>query len=87
MSMVGTTPKRFERMIRFRRSLHSLIDSKLPLKNIGLEAGYYDQSRFIQDFKALMFESSKDFKASLTGSCRLHQAVINYDFRLLRTSS
>lgn len=48
---VGTTPKRYANIVRFR----SLIGGRYSGKNlteIGLNAGYFDQSHFIKDFKA-----------------------------------
>ena len=49
--LVGTTPKKYASIVRFRNLFEK------PLKNgrltdIALDAGYYDQSHFIKDFKS-----------------------------------
>lgn len=49
--LVGTSPKRYAGIIRFR----NLFEQPLPagdLTAMALRAGYYDQSHFIKDFKS-----------------------------------
>lgn len=48
---VGTTPKRYASIIRFRNLFEQSFENE-SLTNIALNAGYYDQSHFIKDFKA-----------------------------------
>lgn len=48
---VGTTPKQYINIIRFRNLFLSNY-AKDNLTEIALKAGYYDQSHFIKDFKA-----------------------------------
>ena len=48
---VGTTPKRYANIVRFR-DLFQSNHSKDNLTEIALKAGYYDQSHFIKDFKS-----------------------------------
>jgi AraC-like DNA-binding protein len=44
------------------------VDEKhLPLTHIGLEAGYYDQSHFIKDFKEFSGTSPKKFLNQSSG--------------------
>jgi AraC-like DNA-binding protein len=62
ISAVGTSPKAFSRLIRFHSSL-SLRKGKDfdNLTALALEAGYYDQSHFIRDFKAFSGLSPKQY--------------------------
>ncbi len=48
--LVGTTPKKYASIIRFRHLFEKPQENK-RLTEIALEAGYYDQSHFIKDFK------------------------------------
>jgi AraC-like DNA-binding protein len=47
---VGVPPKRLARIIRFRRALELLHRGGLPLTEIALRTGYYDQPHFNSDF-------------------------------------
>jgi len=49
----GTSPKMFARLVKFRfalKKLHSITPHG-SLTNVAYDAGYYDQSHFIHDFK------------------------------------
>lgn len=49
----GLTPKAFTRLTRFRAAAINLQQNPLlPLDNLALNSGYYDQAHFIHDFKA-----------------------------------
>ena len=48
---VGTTPKRFARLARFQRAV-SLMDFAPGLAAVAQDAGYYDQSHFVREFRA-----------------------------------
>jgi AraC-like DNA-binding protein len=48
---VGVTPKRFARIVRFRRALELLQASDLPLVAIAAQAGYYDQPHMNAEFR------------------------------------
>ena len=50
---VGVTPKRFARIVRVRRALDLLTEGGRPLSRVALDAGYYDQAHFTNDFLAL----------------------------------
>lgn len=47
----GYTPKTFVRIMRFYRSLLHMKQKENHFTTIGLDAGYYDQSHFVHDFK------------------------------------
>jgi AraC-like DNA-binding protein len=48
---VGVSPKRYARVVRFRRALE-LVPSGAPLGEIALAAGYYDQPHMNAEFRA-----------------------------------
>jgi AraC-like DNA-binding protein len=48
---VGVTPKRFARILRFRRALELLDASEAPLGAIAAQAGYYDQPHMNAEFR------------------------------------
>ena len=52
-SLVGTTPKHYMQLIRFRQTTEILMKGQYSdLTELGLRQGYYDQSHFIREFKA-----------------------------------
>ena len=59
---VGVTPKVFQRLARFERTLRSLMlgraHSYLPL---ALAGGYYDQAHFSKEFKRLVGETPQAY--------------------------
>lgn len=57
---VGTSPKKFSNIVRFRK-LFENIHNKTTLTEIGLNAGYYDQSHFIKDFKVITGKKPSNF--------------------------
>jgi AraC-like DNA-binding protein len=50
LDRVGTTPRRWASLRRFERAA-ALVGSGAPLGRVALDAGYYDQSHFIRDFR------------------------------------
>ena len=57
---VGSTPKQYASIIRLRNIINSW-SSNSSLTNASYEAGYFDQSHFIKDFRTFTGESPKDF--------------------------
>ena len=57
---VGTSPKQFSNIVRFR-NLFENDRNETTLTEIGLNAGYYDQSHFIKDFKAITGKKPSSF--------------------------
>jgi AraC-like DNA-binding protein len=49
--LFGTTPKRFERILRFRRTLEALTRGDGSLADVACAEGYYDQAHFTNDFR------------------------------------
>jgi AraC-like DNA-binding protein len=50
---VGVSPKRYLRIMRFQKAILQIETGEtLPWDQVAAEAGYYDQSHFIHDFKS-----------------------------------
>lgn len=79
--VVGITAKRFERLIKFRKALCDLTDTNETFTNIGLDAGYFDQSHFIREFKLFMNYSPKTYNALIRNADK-DTKIINYNFNL-----
>jgi AraC-like DNA-binding protein len=47
----GLSPKRFARVVRFRRALDILANERAQLADVAGRCGYYDQSHFNAEFK------------------------------------
>ncbi len=79
--IVGITPKKFERLIKFRKSLCSLIDSQDNLTSIGSNSGYFDQAHFIREFKMFVNQTPSAYQASIKLADK-ESKIINYNFKL-----
>jgi AraC-like DNA-binding protein len=49
--MFGTTPKRYQRILRFRDALDALAGNRGSLADIAAAHGYYDQAHFTNEFR------------------------------------
>jgi AraC-like DNA-binding protein len=79
--IIGISPKRFERLIKFRKSLCSIIDSSQNLTKIGVNSGYFDQAHFIREFKLFLNHTPSTYQ-SLIKSADKESNIVNYNFRL-----
>lgn len=79
--VIGLSAKRFERLIKFRKALCDLTDKDESFTNIGLDAGYFDQSHFIREFKLFMNYSPKTYNALIRQADK-DTKIINYNFSL-----
>jgi AraC-like DNA-binding protein len=79
--IIGITPKRFERLIKFRKSLCSLIDSNDNLTSIGVNSGYFDQAHFIREFKLFLNQTPSSYKKIIKEADK-ESRIINYNFKL-----
>jgi AraC-like DNA-binding protein len=59
-TVVGSTPKQYASIIRFR-SLIRKFPSYSSFTEASYEAGYFDQSHFIKDFRLFTGQAPKDF--------------------------
>jgi len=48
----GLSPKSFNKINRFQRSLRLITKNEQPFTSIAYDCGYFDQSHFIRDFKS-----------------------------------
>lgn len=58
--IIGTSPKQFSTIVRVRNFINRYRHSQ-SLTTAALEAGYFDQSHFIKDFKLFTGQTPKDF--------------------------
>lgn len=59
-TLVGSTPKQYASIIRLRGLIHNY-SSFSSLTEASYEAGYFDQSHFIRDFRLFTGRSPKEF--------------------------
>jgi AraC-like DNA-binding protein len=52
-AMIGMTPKRYARVIRFKHAYHELVTGNVPTDAVHLD-GYYDRSHFNKEFKSFI---------------------------------
>ena len=57
---VGTSPKQFSNIVRFRNLFENDHEEK-TLTELGLSVGYYDQSHFIKDFRIITGKKPSSF--------------------------
>ena len=79
--VVGISPKKFERLIKFRKSLCKLIDTNENLTTVGNESGYFDQPHFIREFKLFLNYTPSQYQ-DLIHSADKYSKIVNYNFRL-----
>ncbi|MFN8641542.1 MAG: AraC family transcriptional regulator [Candidatus Binatia bacterium] len=61
---IGFSPKRYARILRFRRALTLLHEGALPAVEVALAAGYYDQPHMVTDFRAMAGMTPRQFLAA-----------------------
>ena len=57
---VGTSPKKFSSLIRFKHAIAQYRPDR-PLTDLSYEAGYYDQAHFIKEFRNFAGDSPEIF--------------------------
>ncbi|MDR6803555.1 AraC-like DNA-binding protein [Dyadobacter sp. BE34] len=70
----GLSPKSFDKIQRFKTSLKLIGENKLPLTSIAYDAGYFDQSHFIRDFKSFTGLTPTAYLSNLS---TVNQMLIN----------
>ncbi len=63
----GFSPKDFFNVIRFKNVLKAIDQSRKPLAQIAIEAGYYDQSHFTNEFKKFSGYSPREYSINYPG--------------------
>jgi AraC-like DNA-binding protein len=64
---IGASPKTFASLVRLQRVLH-IGPSSSDLTTLAMDAGYYDQSHFIRDFRAMTGHTPGSFFRAKEGS-------------------
>lgn len=62
----GLSPKSYDKINRFQRSLQFISKNDQPLTAIAYECGYFDQSHFIRDFKSFTGFTPSAYLANIT---------------------
>jgi AraC-like DNA-binding protein len=57
---VGTSPKKFASIVRFKHVIQRY-DSGRSLTELAYEAGFYDQAHFIKEFKIFTGDTPEGF--------------------------
>lgn len=81
IKIVGISTKKFERLIKFRKSLCNLIGTNDSLTSIALTSGYFDQAHFIREFKKFSNHTPSNYQ-SLIKQDNDKNEIINYNFKL-----
>src|SRR5690606_20755758 len=58
--LVGTSPKKFSSIVRFKHTVNSY-HSQTTLSDISYETGYYDYAHFIKEFKNFTGDTPHSF--------------------------
>lgn len=59
---VGVTPGQLVAYTRLNRARHGLLETTLPLAEIALQCGYYDQAHFTHAFQSLAYETPAAYR-------------------------
>lgn len=59
--IIGITPQKFARLIKFRKAFDHIVRTNNDLTHIGMESGYFDQAHFSKEFKKFMRMTPKKF--------------------------
>lgn len=79
--ITGISPKKFERLIKFRKSLCNLIDGDEKLTSVATKSGYFDQAHFIREFKIFLNNTPSQY-LTIVEQAEKESRGINYNFRL-----
>lgn len=60
-SAIGASPKQLAMLVRIRRAISLASQSPASLARVALDAGYFDQSHFNREFRAVTGESPRQF--------------------------
>ncbi len=52
--IIGVSPKKYERLIKFCKSLDKILRDQADLTDVGFSVGYFDQPHFVKEFKYFM---------------------------------
>lgn len=80
--ILGITPKKFDRLIKFRKALDKLVRTPDKLSSIGVDSGYFDQPHFIKEFKFFMDMSPSEY-LNLINRKMEHNILKSIDFAFI----
>lgn len=80
--ILGISTKKFERLIKFRKTLDYLVNNPVKLSTVGIDSGYFDQSHFINEFKHYMNMSPSKY-LSLLNKIEEHNIIRKIEFTLI----
>ncbi|BDD06170.1 AraC family transcriptional regulator [Aureibacter tunicatorum] len=80
--IIGLSPKKFERLIKFRKALCAVIDSDESLTEVGALSGYFDQAHFIREFKIFANNTPSKYQKIIKQADK-ETNLVNYNFKLL----
>ncbi|PTN08502.1 AraC family transcriptional regulator [Mangrovibacterium marinum] len=80
-TIVGISPKKFERLVKFRKALCQLIDGDDKLSAVSADSGYFDQAHFIREFKLFLNATPSQYQAFISRA-KKESGLVNYNFRL-----
>lgn len=63
---IGMKPEKFIQYKKYLNALHFFHSSKNKLRDIALEAGYYDQPHFIREFKSFTGMTPRQYRNSMS---------------------
>jgi transcriptional regulator GlxA family with amidase domain len=72
LQQVGTTPKRFARVMRLQAAAADIVAAPAPaFAGISADRGFYDQAHMIREFTSLAGQSPAAFQRSLGALTRM----------------
>lgn len=75
-AIVGITPKRFGRVMRFQRATELAQRSSLDWTRVAHECGYYDQAHLIRDFHELADMTPRELSRTSVHAREHHQFAV-----------
>lgn len=66
LKQIGTSPKMFARIVRVNYALHLLRSKPGYFSVVALQAGFFDQSHFIRDFKLICGVTPQDYMRKMS---------------------
>lgn len=59
--VIGITPKKLERLIKYRKAVDFMLKTDMNFTDIALNAGYFDQPHFVKEFKHFTNSTPSEF--------------------------
>ncbi len=82
VEVIGISPKKIERLLKFRKSICTMTSFKTDLTSVGFQSGYFDQAHFIREFSHFMDCKPNKFYQSLKAQHNAGETKICYNFSI-----